>query len=31
MDDEVIISEKAWRMEGSKMFLLVGDKANLAR
>ncbi|ABN51511.1 MAG TPA: D-alanyl-D-alanine carboxypeptidase [Hungateiclostridium thermocellum] len=26
-DDEVIISEKAWRMEGSKMFLLVGDKA----
>lgn len=26
-DDEVIISEKAWRTEGSKMFLLVGDKA----
>ncbi|HOM02023.1 MAG TPA: D-alanyl-D-alanine carboxypeptidase family protein [Acetivibrio sp.] len=25
-DDEVVISEKAWRMEGSKMFLLVGDK-----
>ncbi|ODM25883.1 penicillin-binding protein [Clostridium sp. Bc-iso-3] len=25
-DDEIIISEKAWRMEGSKMFLLVGDK-----
>lgn len=25
-DDTAIISEKAWRMEGSKMFLLVGDK-----
>lgn len=25
-DDEVTISERAWRMGGSKMFVLVGDK-----
>ncbi|WP_265444259.1 D-alanyl-D-alanine carboxypeptidase family protein [Acetivibrio straminisolvens] len=29
-DDEVIISEKAWRMEGSKMFLLVGGKVKFS-
>lgn len=27
-DDPVIVSEKAWRTEGSEMFLLVGDKAS---
>lgn len=28
-DDDVNITEKAWRMEGSKMFLQVGDKVKL--
>jgi D-alanyl-D-alanine carboxypeptidase (penicillin-binding protein 5/6) len=28
-NDDVSISEKAWRMEGSKMFLQVGDKVKL--
>lgn len=28
-EDDVIISEKAWKMEGSKMFLMVGDKVKL--
>jgi D-alanyl-D-alanine carboxypeptidase (penicillin-binding protein 5/6) len=27
--DEVLISEKAWRMEGSKMFVEVGEKVKL--
>ncbi|MDQ3731362.1 MAG: serine hydrolase, partial [Pseudomonadota bacterium] len=25
LDDDVLISEKAWRMQGSKMFVEVGD------
>ena len=29
-NDDVSISEKAWRMEGSKMFLQVGDKVKLS-
>lgn len=28
-DDNVTISEKAWKMEGSKMFLMVGDTVKL--
>lgn len=29
LDDEVLISEKAWRMGGSKMFVEVGDRVTL--
>lgn len=29
LDDEVLISEKAWRMGGSKMFVEVGDRVEL--
>jgi D-alanyl-D-alanine carboxypeptidase (penicillin-binding protein 5/6) len=29
LDDEVLISEKAWRMGGSKMFVEVGDRVKL--
>ena len=29
MDDQVTISEKAWRMQGSKMFIEVGKKVSL--
>jgi D-alanyl-D-alanine carboxypeptidase (penicillin-binding protein 5/6) len=30
MDDEVYVSEKAWRMEGSRMFIEVGKRVRLA-
>ena len=29
LDDEVLISEKAWRMEGSKMFIEAGKKVSI--
>ncbi|MDQ3730629.1 MAG: D-alanyl-D-alanine carboxypeptidase [Pseudomonadota bacterium] len=29
LDDDVLISEKAWRMQGSKMFVEVGDRVEL--
>ncbi len=29
MDDEVTISEKAWKMKGSKMFVEVGDRVSV--
>tara|TARA_Y100000992_G_scaffold302268_1_gene275751 strand:+ start:1117 stop:2259 length:1143 start_codon:yes stop_codon:yes gene_type:complete len=29
IDDEVLISEKAWRMEGSKMFIEAGKKVSI--
>jgi D-alanyl-D-alanine carboxypeptidase (penicillin-binding protein 5/6) len=29
MDDEVLISEKAWRMEGSRMFIEVGKRVGV--
>jgi D-alanyl-D-alanine carboxypeptidase (penicillin-binding protein 5/6) len=28
LDDQVLISEKAWRMEGSKMFIEAGKKVS---
>ncbi|HOQ36094.1 MAG TPA: D-alanyl-D-alanine carboxypeptidase family protein [Acetivibrio sp.] len=28
-DDQVVVSEKAWRTDGSEMFLLVGDKVSI--
>ena len=30
LDDEVLISEKAWRMPGSRMFVEVGDRVDVA-
>ena len=30
MDDEVLISEKAWRMEGSRMFVEAGKKVSVS-
>ena len=30
LDDEVLISEKAWRMEGSKMFIEAGKKIKVS-
>ena len=30
LDDEVLISEKAWRMEGSKMFIEAGKKVSVS-
>lgn len=29
LEDEVLVSEKAWRMQGSKMFIKVGDKVKV--
>jgi serine-type D-Ala-D-Ala carboxypeptidase (penicillin-binding protein 5/6) len=29
LDDELLVSEKSWRMEGSKMFIHVGDKVKV--
>ena len=29
LDDELMVSEKAWRMQGSKMFIKVGDKVKV--
>lgn len=29
LDDEFLVSEKAWRMEGSEMFIKVGDKVKI--
>jgi D-alanyl-D-alanine carboxypeptidase (penicillin-binding protein 5/6) len=30
LDDQVLISEKAWRMEGSKMFIEAGKKVSVS-
>ena len=30
LDDQVLISEKAWRMEGSKMFIEAGKKVSIS-
>ncbi len=30
LDDEVLVSEKAWKMGGSKMFIEVGKKVTVA-
>lgn len=29
LDDDIIVSEKAWRMQGSKMFIKVGDRVRV--